>query len=982
MPTVAELDVHIDAKDDATATILALDALIKGLDRDDVDIDIDANAEQVTAEIQRLLAELRRLDASSPDIDVDIDTAGAATELAKLRAELAAMRDETVKVRVNDSEVRRARTSMEEFRNSSIQASRSVNSIAAAVLGLGTALIPLGAVAAGGVMALVGALTAAGIGVGLFGLVANTVFGETKQALKDLKKSTDAYNAATTDKERDAALEKTKEIMEGLDPATRGMVQAILDFKAAWRSFSMQFQPQIFQIAQEGLKGLTTLFPAISPIVKGAADAFLFLERSAIRALQGPFWQSFFTMIGRNVGPIMSDLGLAIGNLIEGFAALVMAFMPMTRSFTGGLVGMTKAFADWAKGLENNQGFQNFVAYIYEATPKVLSLIGSLAMAFVALVRAGAPTGEALLDMANSLFALMAAFQRAHPAAAMLGLALIGILAVTVKLLGPLLSIGKLFMVLGSALLSVGGAITSLATFLGIGVAALLGLAAAIALVVAGLVYAYTHFEGFRNLVNSVASAIAAFAVTAYNGIVAGLGAAAAWLAATFGPAVSAVVAFVVEQFNRVRDWASQNSATFAAAWETIKVIITGIWRNTVNEITTVLGILVAIWTTIWPTLSQIVQGAWTIIKGIISGALSIIMGIIQVFAGILAGDWSAIWGGVVLILRGAWQIIAGIVKGGAQAVQALIDAFYGVLGAGWRLFWAGIVSAARTSWNLLKTAASALWTALKAIFTNGQRGIQAGVNAFWSAVRSIFSAAMSGIRAGLSSFWSTLRSLASSAMSAMRSVIVSGWSSIRSAVSSAMSSIRSAVSSGMSALQSAIRGGMNGAVGIVSGLAGRFFSAGASIMRSLANGIKSGIGDAVGAVKGAVGKLTALLPGSPAKTGPLSGQGYALIRGQHFSEDLAAGIRGRAGLISSAANDIADLMTLGLDSGAAFNAITRGVSATPGQSGAGSTTITIAPGAIALTVGDGVSPAEARQAFDGAGDQLADTLLSALRRK
>lgn len=981
MPTVAELDVHIDAKDDATATILALDALIKGLDRDDVNIDVDLDAGQASAEVQRLLAEMRLLDSIDPDIKVDLNTDGAAGELARLRAELAAMDDETIRVRINDHEVRRAHTSMEEFRNSSIQASRSVNSVAAAVAGLGTALIPIGAVATGGIMALVGALTAAGIGVGLFGAVAVTVFGGTRQALKDLKKSQDAYNAATTDAERDAALEKTREILDTLDPATRKMVESVLTFKQAWRDFATQFQPTIFMIAQEGLKGLASLLPSLAPIVNGVTSTFLLLERAAIAALQGPFWQEFISMIGSNVGPILDDLMRSIGNLIEGFAALVMAFMPMTRDFTGGMVGMTKAFADWAKGLRQNRGFQDFVAYIYEATPKVLALIGSLTGAFIALVKAGAPLGEVLLDMANGLFRAMAAFQQAHPQVALLGLALLGVLAVAVKLLGPLLSIGKLFMVLGSALLSMGGWVASLAGFLGIGVAALLGLAAAVALVVGGIIYAYTHFEGFRNLVNNVGSAIGAFAISAYNAIVVALGQAAAWLAATFGPAVQAVIDFVVEQFNKVRDWATQNSATFAAAWDTIKVIITGIWRNTVNEIVTVLGILVAIWTAIWPTLSQIVQGAWEVIKGIISGALMIIMGVIQVFAGILAGDWSAIWGGIVLILRGVWEMIKGIVKGGAQAVQALIDAFYAVLGAGWRLFWAGIVSAAKTAWAALKAAGAALWAALSTIFSAGQRGIQAGVNAFWSAVGAVFRAAMNGILAGLRSFWSTLTSLARSALSAMSSAVSSGLSSIRSRFSSAMSSIRSTVSSGMASLQSTIRGGMNGAVGIVSGLAGRFFSAGLSLMTSLASGIRKGIGDAVGAVKGAVGKLTDLLPGSPAKVGPLSGQGYALIRGQHFSEDLAEGIRGRAGLISSAARDIADLMTLGLDSGAAFSAITRGTSAMPGGTGS-STTITIAPGAIALTVGDGVSTGEARQAFDGASNQLAETLLMALRRQ
>lgn len=150
-------------------------------------------------------------------------------------------------------------------------------------------------------------------------------------------------------------------------------------------------------------------------------------------------------------------------------------------------------------------------------------------------------------------------------------------------------------------------------------------------------------------------------------------------------------------------------------------------------------------------------------------------------------------------------------------------------------------------------------------------------------------------------------------------------------------------------------------------------------MMASLASGIVSGIGNAVGAVRDAVGQITDLLPGSPAQTGPLSGQGYALIRGQHLSEDLAAGISSSESDVQRAARDLADLMTLSFDSGSAFDAITTGGSS---AGGSGGSSLYVEAGAIVVQVGEGVDPAAARAAFDGADDELADKLLSALQRR
>ena len=49
---------------------------------------------------------------------------------------------------------------------------------------------------------------------------------------------------------------------------------------------------------------------------------------------------------------------------------------------------------------------------------------------------------------------------------------------------------------------------------------------------------------------------------------------------------------------------------------------------------------------------------------------------------------------------------------------------------------------------------------------------------------------------------------------------------------------------------------------------------------------------------------------------------------------------------------------------------------------GMGGTSITISPGAITLTLGEGVDPERARAAFTGAADDIAGALLSALQRR
>jgi hypothetical protein len=219
--------------------------------------------------------------------------------------------------------------------------------------------------------------------------------------------------------------------------------------------------------------------------------------------------------------------------------------------------------------------------------------------------------------------------------------------------------------------------------------------------------------------------------------------------------------------------------------------------------------------------------------------------------------------------------------------------------------------------------------------------------------------------------------------MSDIKTAISNGFADMLSAAKTGMSNIVDAVKDGFSSAKTAVSNGISDMLSLITGKVGDFKSAGASLMTNFAQGILDGLGSAVDAVKNAVDTIGGLLPGSPAKWGPLSGQGWTQIRGQHLVEDLAAGMDSRTDKVSSVAQDIADLMTLGSNSALAYDQITNPLST--GGSGGGSTsgyTINVQPGAVSVQVAAGADPAEARAAFDGADDQLAESLLNALKRR
>lgn len=89
-------------------------------------------------------------------------------------------------------------------------------------------------------------------------------------------------------------------------------------------------------------------------------------------------------------------------------------------------------------------------------------------------------------------------------------------------------------------------------------------------------------------------------------------------------------------------------------------------------------------------------------------------------------------------------------------------------------------------------------------------------------------------------------------------------------------------------------------------------YDAGRRLLRGFIDGVKSlfHLLDGVGASIAHI--ITSHLPGSPAEKGPLSGQGYALLRGQRMVKDFATGIKMEAPTLRDASNDMTSNIAFG----------------------------------------------------------------------
>ena len=256
---------------------------------------------------------------------------------------------------------------------------------------LGPALIPLGAAA---IPAVAGLAAGFGVAAGAAG-VALLAF----QGVGDALKAIDAYQLEPTQ----ANLEKMRQSLDALGPAGAEFAKYLDNLEPVLHDLQNTAREGLFPGVEEGINNLLQLLPQVRTIVGNVANAMGDLSAEAGSALAGDGFSAFFDYLEGNAAPLLTEFGHTLGNVAEGLASLTVAFGPLTNDFAGGMERASRAFADWAAGVSETQGFRDFVSYIRDSGPQALELLGALGNAFVGIVRAAAPFGSAVLPALTAL---------------------------------------------------------------------------------------------------------------------------------------------------------------------------------------------------------------------------------------------------------------------------------------------------------------------------------------------------------------------------------------------------------------------------------------------------------------------------------------------------------------------------------------------------------------------------------------------------
>jgi phage-related protein len=250
---------------------------------------------------------------------------------------------------------------------------------------------------------------------------------------------------------------------------------------------------------------------------------------------------------------------------------------------------------------------------------------------------------------------------------------------------------------------------------------------------------------------------------------------------------IAALIAVLMIAWNK--------SATFRdvvlSAWEAIKVGFQAVVAYLTPAVTTVVNFILQQWQKIvmwWTTNGATILQA---IQNVFSFLLPIIMTVINTIIPILQAAWNLI----VTIIQTAWSIITTVISAAVTLVLKIISLFANVLTGRWGAAWNNIKTIAVTVWNLIKSVIGVAVNGISNIISSTMVVIRSVISSVWNGILSIISHVLSTIGNIIRNVWNSAKSTISGAMNSIKSLISNGFNAARNAVSNAASSIRSILS-------------------------------------------------------------------------------------------------------------------------------------------------------------------------------------------
>ncbi|WP_255300167.1 apolipoprotein A1/A4/E family protein [Bacillus toyonensis] len=255
----------------------------------------------------------------------------------------------------------------------------------------------------GGLGAVASLFGTAGIAAAGFGALAFTTFTKTIEKANDLEQAHLKANAALIagdTKGYAKAMAMVQAIMESMSEEERQAVVSINALKDAWADMEDKMTPTTLKMIAESTTFLRLTMTKLFPAFQGVGESFTGMIKWMNQAIEQGKADKFFEHMNTFAVPMFEKVMKSAGNILNGFAGIMVAFTPLGMQLGDGMVDLTKKFADWAWGLQSNPAFQDFVKMVQESTPVIMELIGQIVSTLWQLIQGLYPVSIQILQLA------------------------------------------------------------------------------------------------------------------------------------------------------------------------------------------------------------------------------------------------------------------------------------------------------------------------------------------------------------------------------------------------------------------------------------------------------------------------------------------------------------------------------------------------------------------------------------------------------
>lgn len=695
---------------------------------------------------------------------------------------------------------------------------------------------------------------------------------------------------------------------------------AIDGIKKTYNDLVSVTEKPILNGVKTGATVASTLLRQLEPMFISVSNGFNTLMNSLKQSIGTPPVKQFIEYLNTTAGPMMVTFGKAVGNIFKALGSILVAFAPLSDSVSKGFLSMTESFAKWAQGLQqsekfksfmsyvqenmpkissifgnailgvvnffaafggsasgmmtslqglmqrwaqwtsqlsSNQAFQQFLSYVQQTAPTVMSLIGNLVTFLVNLGIAMAPLGAAIMVLVNNFLQWANGMMQTHPIIGQIMAVLISLTGVVMAILPWILTFGTMF-----------------------------------ARIIPTLISFATSIFGLVPKIASLATTIISLASRALPWLLRGF----ALLGGPVGLVIGIIAALVsvgvmlYQNWDLIKQKASELGAWIANGWAQILSSTTSVWNSIVSFLKTVWNGLVSGASSIFNSLKSVVSSVWNGIKSVSS----------------------SIWNGTKAVITTVVNAIKSGITSTFNAIKSVVTTIFNGIKSISSSVWNGIKSVITSVVNGIKSVITSVFNAIKSVVSSIWNGIKALSSSTWNGIKSVISSVVNGIKSVVSSGFNAVRSVISSIMSSVTSVISSAWSSVTSTVSSAVSTVQSTVSSAFNALVStvtsimsnivnAIKSGWDSATSFLSGI--DLTTIGKNIMQGLFNGIASIGNKVIDKAKSIANSVKDTIAGA---LGIHSPSRVTTAQGEFTSIGLANGIANKKKLVEKRARQVA----------------------------------------------------------------------------